>query len=273
MKNFALKLNQELNKKLKQIHNQNSCELQLAKQAIITTQKTILELKKYCETYEFSSKSEEIDFFKNIKPQFISKLIYYNEMFNIEVNKPSTTKHQTKYYKKEIKKIEKFFIQNKESYKYYRTGETSLDKNFFIRKKFDITLTIENIQSCYDDNFNTTHDYTIAKIIAYETLLQYLSAKSNPNAKTNESKKKVKWTAPKVAFVELIYALHAEGVINNGKISLNELAQKMEQVFDIELSQHSRIFYEIRSRKTIQKTNFLNTLSDKLNYKMDQADG
>lgn len=37
---------------------------------------------------KFKNQEQEIDFFKNIKPKFTSKLIYYNVIFKIETKKP-----------------------------------------------------------------------------------------------------------------------------------------------------------------------------------------
>ncbi|NUY81919.1 RteC domain-containing protein [Flavobacterium sp. MAH-1] len=59
----------------------------------------------------------------------------------------------------------------------------------------------------------------------------------------------LQWTAPKVALVELLYALHTEGVFNNGRATLHEIAGFMETAFKIELGQYHRVFFEIRARK------------------------
>ncbi len=82
----------------------------------------------------------------------------------------------------------------------------------------------------------------------------------------------LQWTGTKVALVELTYALHNNKVLNNGNTSLNECIKAIENFFNIEIRQHNRIFLEIRNRKTIQKTSFLNNLSENLNKKMNELD-
>lgn len=82
----------------------------------------------------------------------------------------------------------------------------------------------------------------------------------------------MKWTGSKVALVELVYALHNEKIINNGNISLNECIKAVETFFNTEIKQHNRIFLEIRNRKTIDKTNFINSLQVNLNNKINQLD-
>jgi len=69
-----------------------------------------------------------------------------------------------------------------------------------------------------------------------------------------------------------MYALHTEGVLNNGNLSLNETAKSMEVVFNIEIGQFNRIFSEIKKRKTIEPTSFLNNLKQNLTKKIQEAD-
>ena len=52
------------------------------------------ELNKFIETYTFNSIEEEIHFFKEQKPQLISKLIFYNLTLEIEANMPLIKKRQ-----------------------------------------------------------------------------------------------------------------------------------------------------------------------------------
>ena len=71
--------------------------------------------------------------------------------------------------------------------------------------------------------------------------------------------------------MELIYALHADGVFNNGTSELKEVATFFESAFDVDLGQFNRTFLEIRSRQS-ERTKFLNTLKEKLILRMDDAD-
>jgi hypothetical protein len=71
--------------------------------------------------------------------------------------------------------------------------------------------------------------------------------------------------------IELIYALHTEGVFNNGTSGLKEVTTFFESAFNIDLGQFNRVFLEIRNRKC-DRTKFLNTLKNKLIIRMDDAD-
>lgn len=41
--------------------------------------------------FGFKNEQQEIDFFKNIKPQVLGKLIYYNKVFRLETTCPVST--------------------------------------------------------------------------------------------------------------------------------------------------------------------------------------
>ncbi|MBV2195325.1 MAG: RteC domain-containing protein [Flavobacterium sp.] len=276
MKNFTNRLLIELENQLEETQTIEDDPIKKLEVAIEYVVISLEKLKAFFKNYNLNNKQDEIYFFKEIKPQFTSKLIYYNEIYNIEINKPiGDEKRIKKYYSKEIKKLKNFFTKNKEFYKYYRTKNTCLDKKYFLRKKYDIKLTLESYYFQSDPVFSTTHDYLIAKLIANEKIIIFLENKLN-NQIANTTKKNdkniLKWTGTKVALVELVYALHNEKIINNGNISLNECIKAVENFFNTEIKQHNRIFLEIRNRKTIDKTNFINSLQVNLNNKINQLD-
>lgn len=277
MKSFSSKLISELEEQLKCIKQEEKDPVKYSEQAINCTIIALEKLKSFFKNYQITDKKEEIEFFKEIKPKITSKLIYYNDIYTIEINKPTgEDKKQIKnFYKKEIRKRYNFFSKNAEIYKYYRTNNNYLDKKYFTIRKYDIKLTLESYYFQSDNNFSTSHDYLWAKIIANEKIIFYLKTNLNKALKNktgNLNNKSLKWTASKVALVELVYALHNEKAINNGEISLNECVKALESFFNTEIKQHNRIFLEIRNRKTIQKTNFLNNLSENLHKKMNELD-
>lgn len=89
MKNFSEGLLEALEKQLETIYKGDDKPIALAEKAIKATCKTFEELKTFISKYSFNSKDEEIEFFKIIKPKVTSKLIYYNEIYKLEINKPS----------------------------------------------------------------------------------------------------------------------------------------------------------------------------------------
>lgn len=279
MKLFAESLMLELEHQLKLIHLETENPVQLAEQAIKNSIAALEKLKTIFIKYKQLNKKEEIEFFRDIKPKFAAKLIYYNEIYTIETNKPfGSQKTMDKYYKAELNKLKVFFVENQEFYRYYRTANNFLDNKYFIRAKYDLKLMVDSFYFQTDHRFNTSHDYKVACILANDDIkvfleeqIEKLKRKTITMLSPSPLSKGPKWTGSKVELIELIYALHTEGVFNNGSSGLKEVTTFFESAFNIDLGQFNRVFLEIRNRKS-DRTKFLNTLKNKLMIRMDEAD-
>ncbi len=240
---------------------------------------SIEKLKIIFEKEKNKSQVVEIDFFKNIKPKFTSKLIYYNAIYKIETKKPHGGERiLKKYLNNELDKLKRYFDNNLDFYKYYRTGSNYLDYKYFTRGKFDVKLALDSFYFEADRTFSTSHDFKVAKIMAHDLIQVYLEDKllmienKEPKEKSQVNPKlKQNWTGSKVALIELLYALHTEGVLNNGTSDLKDVAEYFESIFNINLGQYHRAFLEIRMRKS-EQTKFLNSLKEKLVKRMENTD-
>lgn len=279
MKLFAESLMSELEHQLKLIRLETENPVQLAEQAIKSSVAALEKLKTFLIKYKKLNKTEEIEFFRDIKPKFTAKLIYYNEIYTIQTNKPfGSQKTIRKYYKAELLKLKVFFMQNQEFYRYYRTANNYLDNKYFVRAKYDLKLMVDSYYFQADHRFTTSHDYKVASILANDEIKVFLEEQiqksGSKTIKTQSSSplsKGPKWTGSKVELIELIYALHTEGVFNNGLSGLKEITTFFESAFSIDLGQFNRVFLEIRNRKC-DRTKFLNMLINKLVKRMDEAD-
>jgi hypothetical protein len=278
MKFFSEKLLKELDSQLQAINSKTDNPIQYAEQAVKSIIPAFHKLKTEFLKYTFENKTEEINFFREYKPQIVAKLIYYNDIYNIETNKPFGTKKTIrKYYYAELMKLQSFFNENIAFYRYLRTGSHNLDKNYFLRGKHDVSQTLDSFYFLADHRFSTSHDYKVARIFANEKIKTYLENEMSKLEQKEEKKEVVtknknqQWTASKVALIELIYALHTEGVFNNGKSELKEVTAFFETTFNVDLGQFNRTFLEIRTRKS-ERTKFLSSLKEKLILRMDDAD-
>lgn len=271
----------ELDSQLQFIRLETEEPIKAAELSIKVLLSVIDKLKKFTIKYKFKNETEEINFFKHFKPLFISKLIYHNRILNIETKKPYGGEKVTrKYLNNELDKLKRFFDNNLEFYKYHRTNSTYLDHKYFIRGKHDIKLSLDTFYFEADHRFCTSHDYKVAKIIAHDLIQVFLEdeianldrKELKANSKTEVLPKSIIfWTGSKVALIELMYALHAEGSLNNGKIELNTVADFFEKSFGVDLGQFHRSFLELRERKT-GRTKYIDTLREKLIKRMDDAD-
>ncbi|WP_434059693.1 RteC domain-containing protein [Myroides odoratimimus] len=211
-------------------------------------------------------------FFKYQKPILVAKLIYYNAIYKIEVRKPYGVKPIKKYLKKELKKLKRFFDQNLEFYKYYRSNNCYVDEKFFVRGRHDVKLWLDTYYFESDQTFSTSHDYKVAKIIANDLIQVYIEAQLYSNTEKVDSLSdlpKLNWTGSKTALTELIYALYSHGVFNNGNTDIKLIARTFEDTFNIKLGDFYHTFMELKARK-INRTKFLDSLCEALIKKMEE---
>lgn len=244
----------------------NTCE-----QVINVILKCLEDVKEAVLANGFSSINDEIHFFKYQKPVIVSKLIYYNSIYKIETRRPYGNKRIRKYFTKELKKLKKFFDNNIDFYKYYRSNNSFVDEKIFVRGKHDIRLWLDTYYFEADHSFSTSHDYKVAKIIANDLIQVYLEDRLNNTNLKKSSDNSLKWTASKTALTELIYALYSHGVFNNGNTDIKLIAKTFEDAFNIGLGDFYHTFMELKARK-INRTKFLNSLCDALINKMDEKD-
>jgi hypothetical protein len=166
----------------------------------------------------FENQYEEIEFFRNIKPQVYSKLLYYARLFNIESKRPNgCSKVERKYLVGELGKIQSFINDNLEFYQYYMCNITFLDDRFFVRGKADIRLCLDSLHFLTDEHFSTSHDHSVASIKAFDMLSVYLKKEikmidskeiigTPADQETNIPDSKLFWTDTKKVAIELIYA-------------------------------------------------------------------
>ena len=252
-----------------------------AETGITQTEKCIKHLRKRVIEKGFFSIKEEIRFFKHIKPQIFSKLIYYVKLFNIESKRPrSSSKFQVKYLNHQINKLQLYFNDNLEFYHYYRRGATTLDEQYFVRGKSDLRSSTESFHAFIDEQFSTCQDSTVATIIAFDMLIVYLKQEiekleaNKGNIKTHimRESSKLFWTGSKTELIELIYALDSSGAINSGTADIKQLASAFEHLFNIDLGHYYHTILEIRARKC-SRTKFLDKLIDLLKQRFNEADG
>ena len=270
----------ELEEKLNEIALKQADVLKRAEESLGLCASYVQELKDQVITEGFESKSAEIDFFKHIKPQFISNFIFYAEVYRIEMFKPTGgNKCLRKYFLKELKKLKEFFNYNREFYQYYRAGFTTFDKVFFTRGKIESHLLLDGSSFDVDNRFTTSHDGKVSRILANDKLAIYLKEKldelENPRElgvhNSLKPKNVLKWTGSKTALIELIYALHSAGVFNHTTADIKDIAEYFEKVFDVKLGNYYRTYQEILLRKS-GLTNFLDQLKGKFLQRVSEAD-
>ena len=271
-------LYQDLIRAIDSIRADNSNPISQADRCLQECKNALLKLEEDVLSNEFQSESEEIYFFKEVKPKIYSLLIFYHKVYNIEIGKPiGSQSDREAYLQKELDRINEFFNDNKFWYQYFRSGETYLDEKLFLRNQHNTSLSLQLYDVATKPSFTTNYDYILSRIKANEFLQEYLTTalgKVNNVAALQPlktAKSNLTWTDSKTALIELAYALQSVGSINHGKADVKQLIDFFQNQLNIDLGNTSRTFQEILSRKS-GHTHYIDRLRAQLLHRIDKID-
>lgn len=234
--------------------------------SLATVRSILDELKGFVVEYEFTDLEEEVKFFKEIKPLFVSQYLYYDKIINLKLNEPGCDVQQKeKYYSKQMERLQRFQKKHLVFYRYCLSGETGMDEKYFTRDSsiFD-GLDI-------DSRFSTGYDNRLGQILANILIIDFLN-NAMRKAAISATDASLTWTGSKTDLTELIYALHSAGVFNNSNADVKQIARTFEDLFQVSLGNYYRTFQEIRLRKK-GRTNFVDELRQSLINRIESSDG
>tara|TARA_R110000868_G_scaffold97506_1_gene268136 strand:+ start:516 stop:1406 length:891 start_codon:yes stop_codon:yes gene_type:complete len=278
-----LKIIEDFKNEILEIEESNVNDFNVVEKGITISRKYLQKLRLCIRDNNFKNKENEITFFKKHKPYVYSRLKFYAKLYNFLINRPAgTIQSQQIFIDEEIQKLQESNRRNIDFIKYYREESTVLDEFYFIRGKDKISLVSDTSHFYTDAEFSTSHDNAIAKIMAYDLLinhyvqeLSYLRDQSygiSNKLNTLANGERLGWTASKTDLIELIYALQASGAIKSGTAGIKEMASACEDIFELKLGNVYRTFLEIRERK-IDQTKFIDRLKATLLRRMEETDG
>lgn len=252
----SAELLRELQAKINILSRDPSVSLARTEKILVYINQALVSLKEMVRSHTFTSIDEEIEFFKEINPQFYALWIYYSMVYSIQSHTfPGSSKSRIKYLEHEIKKIDDFFFHHLDFYKYYRSGKTHRDQEFFLRSPKMEELYTDTYAAVIDRQQCTPHSLKISIILANERLKEYVNTAIEEEVSGNTQQVKsdgvapLQWTESKTSLVEIIYAFYAAKVFNNGDATVEAITRYCEKVFYIELKAHTITFQEILRRK------------------------
>lgn len=274
MKALEESLQEEYLQKTNQLNDLKENRISCCKVYILWAEAKIAELHEKLKDYVFENEQDEINFFKKIKPFIISKLIFEKEVLRIETNKPLGKTLMRKYFEEELKKISAYPQKDIKFYQYYRSDTKECDSIYYTRASKKDIFETECFLVSSDPRLSTCYDYKVAKIKAFEELVNYLESQiialKNKGQIQDESQKlKLNWTGNKIDLIELVYALHQRKVFNGGNTDIKEISTYIGKMFNIEIEENIyRSYLDLKTRKS-GHTKFLDSLSESLNQKIE----
>lgn len=215
-------------------------------------------LRKFVLHYRFRDQAEEIHFFKDLKPPLAAQYLFRKKLVQLKTDMPvGDPEAITAFYRHTLLRLQQQPKTHATFMLYYGSGQTDQDAVYFIRNN-------NPADPLADTQFTTGYDMILAQWLADELLTAHIRTILH-TAGTNKT---LTWTAPKVALIELLYALHATQVFNQGKVDVRQVADALESTFNINLGNYYRTLLEIRLRKN-NRTTFLDQLKEKFIHRLD----
>ncbi len=273
------KLIADFNLKIVDLKSETNFDLKYAIEGIQLCRHTLNELNVLIDRNGFGSATEEIYFFKEVKVQPLSYLVYFNEIRLCILSMPKLgVKDKLSYLNKKVRKINKFFVKNLDFVQYMEQEHDYMDLKYFTRKNNVIPLNALPDAIYYNPDYSTAHDVLLAKIkglneftVYLRELIKTIKYEARQAANHRNKGRQLVWTESKVALAELIYALYTSDAINNGKEGIKGISTAFEEVFNVKLDNIYKTYSEIKMRKG-SKSKFLEELTTSLNHKIENDD-
>lgn len=230
------------------------------------------ELKDLVLTQGFTGEQEEIHFFKKYKPYFCGQLRFASRMQKLRMDQPQWSRNYLRpFYQGKLEEVERFFNNQKEMLSYYRSGADHLDEMLFLRgsKSCPIWLCPRRIDA--DERFSTWGDYPFSEIIAHELMAKYIEAQWSKGEQCPNTPV-LTWTGDTINLIELAYGIHCSGQINHGRVGIRDIIRVLSAGFHVTLKRPYRRFSEIRQRKRLSRTRFIDHMATALKQKLEDEE-
>jgi hypothetical protein len=276
---FSETIYAELEDELEQIKGSMQKSVKKLSDSIFVVTGKMNVLRKFVSDHPFETQDEEIHFFKHIKPRFYCWYVYLLEEHAVVSAEPNGPDQEVRdYYLRELSFIRRYFSQNEFLYQYYLNEETVKDDKYFLRENL-IPLQLINGVLVIDPEFSTNEDYAFAKFKAYELLQRFIINRIKLLYQAPDSMllaelltgKNRRWTGDKVNLIEIAYGIYYTGQMNDGKAEIGDIVSWLENSLQIDLGRAYRKFIDIRRRKTLSYTKYLDDMRESIHRKIEES--
>jgi hypothetical protein len=212
--------------------------------------------------YVFKSIEDEISYFNDIKPKFLSQFFYLKKIIEIE-SSFSFTNDKNLIIKNEMDKIIFFKQKHAETIALIYENNTEKLSQFFIQTNCSSLVFDDHLFSLLHSTLMPKYDVITAYLIACQRIELYLFSIQHTQTKTIKEEIQIRLDESFTSreMVELAYALfHLKG---GQSTSIKVLVEKLSFVFDVKPCKIYEIFNEIKQRAG-SKTIFIDKLKNKL---------
>lgn len=243
------------------------------------TLKTLVSLREIVRREPFNNDEDEIHFYKYIKPRFQCWHIYVIELHHLVTGVPvGTDKMIRNYYLEEFKAIDRFLKRYAFAYQYYLNNEMAKDDLFFLCRNRS-PFPPEQEHATEGPGFGTTMDYLFAKFRSCEMLkdfiirqvrLLYQKVDGTLLSELKAANRRW-WSGDKVDLIEIAYGIYYTQRINGGKAEISDIVEWLEESLNVDLGQAYRMFLDIRRRKRVSFTKYLDEMRTAIHSQIEES--
>lgn len=254
MKEKILQIQLRLEKELAEIEASIPNELERFRTGTAVAEKNLGDLRLLVKDTTFSSKEDEIRFFRYEQPGILSKKIYYSQLFRIEAaGVPWIIQEDyRKFMNRHLQRIDMFFEDHRALYVYVGSGDTDKDEQYFLSNSQYGNGYPVDLDGMMDTRFCTAASFRLAEMMAYKEVSKYLLQKMDKLDGLQGSmsiRPGLRWTDSKTDLVELVYALYHAGSFNNGVAEVKQIFAWLEDSLGMDFEHGYSHFRDIRMRK------------------------
>jgi hypothetical protein len=172
MNGNAMQLYRKMQHDIDKLRGNSTCETAMIEGCFTIASHYWNGIKQCLESYLFCNETEEIHFFKNIKPLFIAAIEYYTLHYQAILFRPShDATSLAAYWLHQLKRVETFYARHKDFYLYYTSGQTCSDSIYFIQRNNAATATGNRHPGAAA---TISYGHIAARIIGYQQYLRYV---------------------------------------------------------------------------------------------------
>lgn len=227
------------------------------------------------------TREEEIYCFKEAKPYILGRMMFIKQVSILKATDSIKSQNlQRTLYLRKQEYIDNKIFDNIELYRYHKSKSDRLDVYYYTREHRDFYNDWREVAFDRNPSFSTSHDLDIANFICYELLSEYLSRQLEQmdrefdifeDNERSDMLPEMMWTDKKSDMVELCYAIHSKGSINNGSVPIKDIIAKMGRIFSVDVENYYQIYGTFKGRKK-ERLPYISALNSSLNRKMDCED-
>jgi hypothetical protein len=179
MLQYANQLYEQMQEEIREVKRDSSTYMEEIEACFQVALKYWKELRKELICYEFKSTSDEIYFFKCIKPKFTSEIEFYNLVYSAELFKPIELAEEEveKFWNKESYRLKRFISDNLGFVVYYKDCKKNRDEQFFLREHLDVSNLPEVRLFEIGNGDSTNCDHVVSRLLALEKYSEYINTK------------------------------------------------------------------------------------------------